>query len=729
MKIKFKISLTVIGIQIVVIGVLSTVMLGRASKAQLHTSHEKQSFIAQHQGALIQDRYNGYLRVAKTLSGIFSEYHAVEESVRRVRFSANIDAVLNNEPNIVGIFSVWKLNTLSSNVNDHIGDLGSAPSGQFAPFFHKFNGSITHTYYPGYEEITRTLTNKQIISGPTAQVINGKNEYVVTFTTPIINDKTLELVGIVGVVINIAALESVVSETLSAQEEIAYMAVYTNNGDILASYQQERVGKNIRDGDRTLFIRHMDEVANAIQSGRLATVAEYSGILKSELTITMAPFSIGDSGVSWSVGVGTPNKVILQDVRDLTVFTIIFAVGSLLIVAVAVFIITVKVVKPIAEVAEMLRDISEGAGDLTKSIPEYGKDETADMAHYFNMTIEKICKLVITIKQQAIGLSEIGSDLAANMTQSAAAVNEITANSQSIKGRVLNQSAGVSEMHSTMEQITGTIHKLNGHVEQQTGSVSQSSSSIEEMVANIQSVTETLIKNAGNVQELTEASDAGRSGLQEVAADMQEVARESEGLLAINGVMANIASQTNLLAMNAAIEAAHAGEVGKGFAVVADEIRKLAESSSKQSKTIGTVLKKIKGSIDKITVSTGNVMRRFEAIDAGVKTVAEQEEHIRNSMEEQGEGSKQILDAIGKLNSLTRQVDESSSEMLEGSKQVILESRNLEQVTEEIANGMNEMASGAEQINVAVHKVNELSDKNKDNIQVLVQEVLRFKVE
>ncbi|MDR2478315.1 MAG: methyl-accepting chemotaxis protein [Treponema sp.] len=388
-----------------------------------------------------------------------------------------------------------------------------------------------------------------------------------------------------------------------------------------------------------------------------------------------------------------------------------------------------SIAKPIRGVAATLRDISEGEGDLTHHIHIDSKDEIWELGHYFNLTLEKIKNMIVTIKNDAVNLSDIGSELASNMTQTAAAINEITANIQSIKGRVINQSASVTQTNATMEQITVNIDKLNGHVEKQTASVSKSSSAIEEMLANINSVTSTLAKNAQNVEELLEASEVGRTGLQDVAADIQTIARESEGLLEINAVMENIASQTNLLSMNAAIEAAHAGEAGKGFAVVADEIRKLAEGSSEQSKTISGVLKKIKDSIDKITRSTNAVLEKFEAIDSGVKTVSEQTENIRGAMEEQSAGSRQILEVISQLNEITRLVKGGSEEMLEGSKEVITEGKNLEMVTSEITNGVNEMASGADQINAAVTQVNEISGQNRDTIDSLVREVSRFKVE
>jgi methyl-accepting chemotaxis protein len=249
------------------------------------------------------------------------------------------------------------------------------------------------------------------------------------------------------------------------------------------------------------------------------------------------------------------------------------------------------------------------------------------------------------------------------------------------------------------------------------------------MLANIASVTQTLVKNADNVQILTTAAESGRTDLHAVVNDIQEIARESEGLLEINAMMQNIASQTNLLSMNAAIEAAHAGESGKGFAVVADEIRKLAETSGEQAKTTSGVLKKIKESVDKISLSTEEVMRKFEAIDEGVRTVSTQEENIRGAMAEQSEGSKQVLEAVNELNDVTRKVQSGSGEMLSGSRQIIQESTNLGRISQEIANSMNEMTLGTQQISTAMNRVNDVSGQNKESIAALAAEVEKFKVE
>jgi methyl-accepting chemotaxis protein len=736
MKLKYRLSLIVISVVVAIVAAVSIILLQHASSMQMGSALESQDRLAAEQARIIQIRYENYLRIANTLAYTLADFDKADPGRQRVRFDQIMESILHSEERLIGIFVVFKPNTIDAGLDSTFaGTPGCTAAGQWANWYSRRSGEIEHLTYDDIPAITGTLSGpdarNEIIYDPVPQTVAGKNTYTVKITVPVIHRQTDEVVGRVGVNVNSAYTQPVIDNIISDPEmdEVNAITVYSNNSTIVASYAKEQIGSLLKDSQGTLYGKNVTMAQNTIQRGEKRTFSVYSDVLNKDLEIILYPIRIGQANARWSIMVGTEKNLILREVNALSSFTIIIAAISTLIAAVIIFFVSRSITTPIVKVASTLKDISEGEGDLTKTVAVSSKDEIGDMAQYFNATLEKIRALVVTIKKQTISLFDIGNELAGNMTETAAAINEITANIQSIKGRVINQSAGVTETNATMEQITVNIDKLKGHVDRQTNNVAQSSSAIEEMLANIQSVTHTLVKNADNVKELIESSEIGRSGLQEVAADIQEIARESEGLLEINAVMENLASQTNLLSMTAAIEAAHAGEAGKGFAVVADEIRKLAENSGEQSKTISTVLKKIKDSIDKITKSTDSVLNKFEAIDNGVRTVSDQEENIRNAMEEQGVGSKQILDAIGQLNEVTQMVKSGSEEMLEGSRQVIEESKNLELVTGEISNGMNEMSSGADQINIAINRVNTISGENKENIDVLVKEVSKFKVE
>jgi methyl-accepting chemotaxis protein len=431
-------------------------------------------------------------------------------------------------------------------------------------------------------------------------------------------------------------------------------------------------------------------------------------------------------GTEWYlVSLGSTGELLAESRRFL-LFVLGIVLVMLLAAAVLALVLSHIIARPFGELAKIFHVIA--GGDLTVSSPEYSTREASALSAAFNNFAKNIKGLVISINEKAGELSAVGEELTQSMVKSTASIDAITSNIQSVKDRVESQDKSISQTGNTMERITSSITSLNAQVELQTTSVSQSSLAIEKMLANINSVTATLVNNEGNMRDLMESSGVGRGGLQEVAADIQEIARESEGLLEINSVMENIASQTNLLSMNAAIEAAHAGESGKGFAVVAGEIRKLAESSGKQSKTIVSVLKKIKDSIDKITSSTNSVLEKFGDIEAGVKTVSDEETHIRLAMEEQGTGSQQILEAVAQLSEITDRVKDGSLEMLDGSREVIGERRNLETAAEEISAGMNEMTASARHITTAVRQVNELGRQNQEYISVLVKTLSGFKV-
>ena len=734
MKLKYKLSIMVVGIILAILLTTSVLLVNRAGNIAMELSLEGMEYLNATQVEHWYGRINGHIRALRTLANVMGGFEQFPAEQRRDIFDDIKSSALASEVAIYEINAVWRPNALDGMDAQMIGRRGSTETGQYAILFSRELGPDADVTYRVTTSVPQIMAH---INGPNARqdrieppvptVVWGLNTALVRMSTPIINDRNNEVVGMLTFQMDIRAAQNLIMTTINQHPRIAAMAVYANNGFYIASHVPGNVGNILGDVPH-MYGDQLGYVQRVVRTGESAMIEGYSALLRSATQNQFDSFTIGNSDMTWTLMLAKTNDTIYAPVNAIINFTIIVAVIAIILAAIIVFVAMQRSLKPVVNVTETLKDIAEGEGDLTHTVDINSKDEVGDLAKYFNQTLGKIRELVINVKKETDSLAKVGVDLSSNMTETAAAMNEITANIQSIKTSMLSQSASVSQTNATMEQITTNINKLNSHVEKQSNSVSQSSSAIEQMLANINSVTQTLIKNTENVNDLKGAAELGRNSVSAVAEDIQTIARESEGLMEINSVMQNIASQTNLLSMNAAIEAAHAGDRGKGFAVVADEIRKLAESSSQQSKTIGTVLKSMKSSIDKITQSTGDVINKFATIDKGIKVVAEQEDNIRAAMEEQSQGSKQVLEAIGEVNKVTELVKSGSLEMLEGAKEVIREADNLQKLTEEITGGMNEMASGTEQVNKSVIHVDELTAQNKEEINLLMAEVSKFKV-
>ena len=430
----------------------------------------------------------------------------------------------------------------------------------------------------------------------------------------------------------------------------------------------------------------------------------------------------------WSVIIAAPVNEFMGTVNALRLSMLGIGVIILLIALVIVYFVAGMMVKPIKTVVFALRNIAQGEGDLTVRLPVTGNDEITDMSEYFNETIAKIGKSIQAVGINSNTMEEVGNELASNMTETASAVHQISANIDGVKQQAMTQAASVTETAATIEEIVRTIKQLNNSIETQAASVAQSSSSVEEMVANIASIGQTLDKTDEVIKSLTTATGDGKATLVTSNAVTQKIAEESGSLMEASSVIQHIASQTNLLAMNAAIEAAHAGEAGKGFAVVADEIRKLAEESSMQGKTITATLKTLSGEIETLSASSKTVEAKFNAIFTLAEQVKEMSARLTEAMDEQENGSKEVLTAIKNISMVTVEVQSGSEEMLKGGEGVAAEMQKLDALTRIITESMNELASGAVQINNAVQEVSEITQKNKRSIESLAEEVGKFKV-
>ncbi|MBO4405063.1 MAG: hypothetical protein J5780_07050 [Treponema sp.] len=364
----------------------------------------------------------------------------------------------------------------------------------------------------------------------------------------------------------------------------------------------------------------------------------------------------------------------------------------------------------------------------TENTKVLGRDDYGILVNSMNSLANATRSLLINILKTAESSKSSTETVTRNMNRTTQLVNDVVVNINNIKNEIEDQAADVTETQSTITQIASNINELNENIENQSQSVSKASSAIEQLVASIKSVTGILIQNAEQVNELDAATAAGQKTVEEAVRKTDKIFEESKGLLEASSIIQHIAEQTNLLAMNAAIEAAHAGEVGKGFSVVADEIRKLAEETNEQSKSISDRLQNLGNTITEVNSNTKEVQKQFETIFNMTKDVKTKEEVIAQAMQEQDAGSVQILEAVHNINDITSTVKDRSMEMLEGSKEITREMENLSKITNVISNAVTEMNESTSSITEAAESTSSYAENTLEIVNDLYNTVTKFKV-
>lgn len=364
----------------------------------------------------------------------------------------------------------------------------------------------------------------------------------------------------------------------------------------------------------------------------------------------------------------------------------------------------------------------------TENTKVLSRDDYGMLVNSMNSLANTTKALLQNMQKTAEASKDSTQTVSENMKVTTKLVNNVVTNINNIKNEIEDQAADVTETQSTITQITSNIQDLNNNIENQAESVQKASSAIEQLVNSIKSVTGILVQNSAQVNELDMATASGQKTVEEAVTKSEKIYEESEGLLEASAIIQNIAEQTNLLAMNAAIEAAHAGEVGKGFSVVADEIRKLAEDTNAQSKSISERLQNLGNTISEVTSNTKEVQKQFEAIFTMTRSVKDKEEIIAQAMQEQETGSVQILDAVRNINNITTSVKNSSMEMLEGSKEVAKEMENLSKITGVISDAVLEMNENTVSITEAAESTSSSAETTLGIVSELYNAVNQFKV-
>jgi methyl-accepting chemotaxis protein len=378
-------------------------------------------------------------------------------------------------------------------------------------------------------------------------------------------------------------------------------------------------------------------------------------------------------------------------------------------------------------VTSKVRELGQSGGDLTQQIILANFDEVGELTDGFNRFLGRLREIVSAIRAGTEGLVATGTTLADITREAADAVSENSRQLDQVKGVLSDQGTSVGSATDAVDHILEALEALGQRIETQVVSVDQSSSAVEQMIQSVDSITVILEKNREIFRALMEVSEVGKTKIAAVTDRLAQVVHHAENLQEANTLITGLASRTNLLSMNAAIEAAHAGDAGKGFAVVADEIRKLAENSAIQSKTIGTSLKQTSSLIGETAEAVAEASDTFDLILARVAESNRLENEVVSSMEEQREGNRVVLEALGKMTDVTRAVRGASQEINKDSGTIRERMNDLVAASETIQQTLEAFASRQDVLADDAGTLRDLGEDNAERISAINKEVGHFK--
>jgi methyl-accepting chemotaxis protein len=420
------------------------------------------------------------------------------------------------------------------------------------------------------------------------------------------------------------------------------------------------------------------------------------------------------------------NQVIFIEIIKIIIKIILI---TIIIIIFLYFVLNKILISQIKVISTRFRDIAEGEGDLSIQLEIKSQDELGYLCKDFNKFIGKMKVLIISLKNMSNENKFLGENLSSSTEEVSASINEISSIMTSMAQKIDNLSRELSKVKDAIKNVDNYMQKSVNMIEDQSASIIESSSSIEEMISNLNSITNVTESKKNLSVQLTGIAKDGEAGLKNTMAAILEITNSTEVIASMIKVINNVASQTNLLAMNAAIEAAHAGEYGKGFSVVADEIRNLAETTAENAKNISKSLKSVVGQIkntEEISNKTNQII--YQLIE-GIVEITNSMNEMLIGLKEINIGSAQITSSLNNLINITENVKSASTTLKDSSADMTKSIDVVYVLSNDNKNSIEEISIGINEIGKAIYTLSDLSTKNNTQVKSLDETVSKFKID